>query len=193
MKLAKMLGLTIESFPILVTTDSSVFSREFDLVDYENKAAFITAAGKSMTQLTGQENPILVFTNLKHQSSDANLITKSDIDENLWLWFKKPNQGRSVYASYTQCVEPEDYKPAKNKLANAARCYMGYYPDDATLLAGYLEYQKSMPDLFPTIILDIDLTDKVDMSDIGDLIKIEIPNFDNHFFLPLPVIISSCG
>lgn len=193
MKLAKKLGLTIESLPILVTTDKTVFAREFDLVDYEDKTAFIAAANKSMTQLTGLHNHVLIFTNFKHQSSNSPLINKNDIDENLWLWFKKPHQGCSVYAAYVQCVEPEDYTAAKSKLPVVARSYMGYYPDDETLLAGYLEYQKLMPDLFPTIILDIDLTDKVDMSDIGDLIKIEIPNFDNHFFLPLPVIISSCG
>lgn len=184
MKLAKKLGLTISSLPVLITTDSTDFTREFDLVRYTDKTEFIQAAIKSMIIATGQPTPKLVITNLLHKSADTNLISKHDVDENIWLCFKTPKQGHSVYAAYAQCCEKEDYKPMKAKLVKAASRYMGHYANDEAIVDGYLSHQKLNPDLLKTVINDIDKDNAADMRDIAELIMIEIPNFDNHFFLP---------
>lgn len=184
MKLAKRLGLTIKSLPVLITTDSTDFTGEFDLARFVDKAEFMEASTRCMVIATGLPNPKLVITNLMHKSAETNLITKHDIDENIWLCFKRRKQGHSVYASYVRCCEKEDYKPLKAKLVKVASRYMGHYPNDEAIVDGYLSHQKLNPNLLKTVINDIDKDDATDMRDIAELIRIEVPNFDDHFFLP---------
>lgn len=81
---------TEQRIAVFVTTQLTIAEtggntgKWFVLGDYENKAAFITAATKFANTVLGDPNPTLVYANHYAKVSLERYITETDVDEKLW-------------------------------------------------------------------------------------------------------------
>lgn len=177
---------TLTNLEVLVSTkrigSDPAVQQKFNLANFGDKDRFIHVATETMTEITGEPNPELVFELVEGALSDtdleeaAELITKTDIDENLWFLFKKPYSDVSVYSAYTECFEIAD-DSITCTLADISTSYIGHYDDNEALVEAWLQYHQLEYLVIATTMKNLNIDTMA--SDIRN----DVASHNNHFFM----------
>lgn len=177
---------TLTNLEVLVSTkrigSDPAVQQKFNLANFNDKDRFIHVATETMTEITGEPNPELVFELVEGALSDtdleeaAELITETDIDENLWFLFKKPYSDISVYSAYTECFEIADYNITCT-LADISTSYIGHYDDNEALVEAWLQHYQVEYLVIATIMKNFNI------ETMANDIRNDVACHDNHFFM----------
>lgn len=184
---------TLTNLEVLVSTkrigSDPTVQQKFNLANFNDKDRFIHVATETMTEITGEPNPELVFELVEGALSDTDLeeaavlITETNIDENLWFLFKKPYSDVSVYSAYTECFEIADYSitcilaDISTILADISTSYIGHYDDNEALVEAWLQYHQLEYLVIATIMKNLNI------DAMANDIRNDVACHDNHFFM----------
>lgn len=177
---------TLTNLEVLVSTkrigSDPAVQQKFNLANFNDKDRFIHVATETMTEITGEPNPELVFELVEGALSDTDLeeaavlITETNIDENLWFLFKKPYSDVSVYSAYTECFEIADYSITCT-LADISTSYIGHYDDNEALVEAWLQYHELEYLVIATTMKNLNI------DTMANDIRNDVISHDNHFFM----------
>lgn len=177
---------TLTNLEVLVSTkrigSDPAVQQKFNLANFNDKDRFIHVATETMTEITGEPNPELAFELVEGALSDtdleeaAELITETDIDENLWFLFKKPYSDVSVYSAYAECFEIAD-DSITCTLADISTSYIGHYDDNEALVEAWLQYHQLEYLVIATTMRNLNI------DTMANDIRNDVISHDNHFFM----------